>query len=106
MTPRNNENSPTLSSEQLNSEDTDTNKNPIGIIGAGMVAVAGLFVAGMVYKARRAKQGDTVVAELPHEESFAANSFPIPVPADALSASTSEQESSDSSSERDVTLVG
>jgi hypothetical protein len=98
---------PSLSSTRLDSDNADTNNNNMGIIGAGMAAVAGLFVAGMVYKARRAgQQADTVVAEVPQEESFEATSFPIPIPPEALSASTSEQENSDSTADKDLTLVG
>jgi hypothetical protein len=79
----------------------------MGIIGAGMAAVAGLFVAGMVYKVRRADQEvDTVVAEVPQDDSLETTSFPIPIPPEALSDSTSEQKISDSTAEKDLTLVG
>jgi hypothetical protein len=86
---------------------TDTNNNNMGIIGAGMAAVAGLFIAGMVYKVRRAGQEvDTVVAEVPQDDSLETTSFPIPIPQEALSDSTSEQKISDSTAEKDLTLVG
>lgn len=97
---------PTLSSTQLD-DSRDTNNNNMGIIGAGMAAVAGLFIAGMVYKVRRAGQEvDTVVAELPQEDSLETTSFPIPIPPEAVSDSTSEQEISDSTAKKNLTLVG
>lgn len=97
---------PTLSSTELD-DSTDTNNNTMGIIGAGMAAVAGLFIAGMVYKVRRAGQEvDTVVAEVPQENSLETTSFPIPIPPEALSDSTSEQEISDSTVKKNLTLVG
>ncbi len=94
--------SPTLSS-------TNTNTNNLGIVGAGVAAVAGLFVVGIVYKVRRAGQeANAALAEFRQEESLEAASFPIPIPSEALFGSTSEPEISDPTSEKDkdLTLVG
>ncbi len=96
--------SPTLSATQSDFNRSDINK--IGIIGAGMAAVAGLFVIGMAYRLRRAEQeADTFIAEVSQEDAFIVPSFSIPIPPEALSTSTDEQETSDSTAQKDLTPV-
>ncbi|HEY9634085.1 MAG TPA: hypothetical protein V6D14_11790 [Coleofasciculaceae cyanobacterium] len=98
-------NSPTLTSRQLNSENSNINK--LEIIGGGLAALAGVLVVGMVYKARRAGQeADKFLAGLPQEASFEATSWQSSIPLEELCESKSEQETADSKPEKDLTLVG
>jgi biopolymer transport protein ExbB/TolQ len=43
------------------------NRTQMGIVGAGMATVAGLFVAGVAYRQRRSRQAEAVLAEVPAE---------------------------------------
>ncbi|NEQ21295.1 MAG: hypothetical protein F6K28_19130 [Microcoleus sp. SIO2G3] len=107
ITPRNSEDSPSLPSTQSNINDVDTNDNHLGILSIAMAAGAGLAVAGIVYKVRRAGQeADAVIAQIPQEEAFDITPFPLSVASDTLGSSTLEQKTTDSTTEKDLTLVG
>jgi hypothetical protein len=107
ITPRNSGDSPSLPSTRLNTNDVDTNDNHLGILSIAMAAGAGLVVAGIVYKVRRAGQeADAMIAQIPQEEALEATSFPHSISSDTLGSSTSEQKMADSTTERDLTLVG
>lgn len=66
-----------------------TSPNKMGIIGAGAVAIAGLFAGGMALKARLSKPATAAEPESLEqspsaEEFFQTATFPIPVPTDAV----------------------
>lgn len=91
----------TLSTTETNPTRADIGK--MGAIGAS-AAVAGLLLAGMVYKARRADgkaelEATEVASEISLEE---VEPFSIHVPAEALSKPSQVE----AESEKDLTLVG
>ncbi len=107
ISPRNSEDSPSLPSTQSNVNDVDTNDNHLGILSIAIAAGAGLVVAGMVYKVRRAGQdADAAIAQIPQEEALDTTSFQLSVASDTLSSPTSEQKTTDHTPERDLTFVG
>lgn len=66
--------------------------NKMGIAGAGIATLAGLFVGGMVLKSRLTRGNESVPAEvpqgeLPPEASFETSTFAIVVPPEALTSS-------------------
>lgn len=76
--------------------------NTMGIAGAGIATVAGLFAAGMAYKSRYATTADVVLSEVPIEHPE--------VPSDAnsdefLYPPTPEAASFASNADRDLTAV-
>ncbi len=78
------------------------NPTKLGIAAAGMASVAGLFAAGMAYKARRAGFLDPVTGEVAPEESLQ-DSSSIAIPQEALSSPSSEEASP--TSDRELTAV-
>ena len=71
--------------------DKQSNLNNLGFLGMGLAAVAGLLVAGMVYKKRleRTTAADTII---PEDEWFYSSSFSIPIYKEALSSTVSDEE--------------
>lgn len=103
ITPRNSEDSPTLSATQLNVHDGDAKNNYLGFLSLAMAAGAGLVVAGIVYKVRRAGQeANAMIDQIPPEEALDTMYSTFPVSSDTLST----PEKADSTTQRDLTLVG
>lgn len=76
--------------------------NKMGIAGAGIAGVAGIFAAGMVYKARRSRLTDAAVAQVSIEPSeFSSDTVEEVV----LYAPNPEETVSTSTPDRDLTLV-
>ncbi len=81
----------------------------MAIAGAGIAAVGGLFALSMARKARRGKETEPVVAEVPQEEIEAPfakcdreQHFAIDIPPEVLASTTSKEEAS----EQELTRIG
>jgi|GEM_PF-1906561 hypothetical protein len=74
----------------------------LGIAAAGMASVAGLFAAGMAYKARRAGKLDPDTGEVAPED-FLQETPSLAIPQEAFSSASSEEASP--SGDRELTLV-
>ncbi len=97
--------SPTLISNKSNSNAIDTKK--LGIIGGSAAAIAGLSVAGVVYKGRRTAQTvSDAIAENSQELTLVENEFSIPVTLEADICDHPEVEMAESTPDKDLTLVG
>lgn len=97
--------SPTLISKQSNSNAIDTKK--LGIIGGSAAAIAGLSVAGVIYKGRHTAQSvDDAIAQEPQEVTLVENEFSMPVTLEADTSAHPEVEMAESTPDKDLTLVG
>ena len=74
----------------------------MAIAGTGVASLAGLFAVGMAWKARRPNKADSVVSNVPLEESFKTSTFRIVVPPEALTSSTAKE----GAAEEDLNQVG
>ena len=83
---------PVTSNNPSSSTFKQQDSNKMGIAGAGIATLAGLFVGGMVLKSRLTRGNESVPAEvsqaeLPPEASFETSTFAIVVPPEALTSS-------------------
>ncbi|HAA26869.1 MAG TPA: hypothetical protein DCE56_03290 [Cyanobacteria bacterium UBA8553] len=74
----------------------------MAIAGTGVASLAGLLAVGIAAKARRTNKADSVVSNVPLEESFKTSTFRIVVPPEALTSSTAQEDAA----EEDFNQVG